>query len=190
MAELQAVHLQPLMAAAHDLDDARMAHIFASLDKRVRADLLAQGASAPSITFVREYDARYAGQSFELTIGAQGSVADARQRFHERHKATYGYAVPDEEIEIVNARVSAAAPVAQHATGQLVPTATSQPAAQRAVWFAQGVRAVQVFQRETLAEASSVKGPAIIEQYDACTYLAPAWNACIQDGDIVVERAA
>ncbi|MDP9024107.1 MAG: hypothetical protein M3N13_01865, partial [Candidatus Eremiobacteraeota bacterium] len=58
---------------------------------------------------------------------------------------------------------------------------------ERHVWFPGGPQSVAVFQRDSLPEASILTGPAIIEQYDACTYVASHWTARIQNGDILLE---
>ena len=54
-----------------------------------------------------EYDARYRGQSFELPVEYDRAPATVNRRFGQAHRARYGYDVPDEEIEIVNARITA-----------------------------------------------------------------------------------
>ncbi len=58
-----------------------------------------------------EADLRYAGQSFELTVGLGPDLA---QRFHEAHEARYGHADHAREIELVairTAEIRAAPPV-------------------------------------------------------------------------------
>jgi N-methylhydantoinase A len=50
-----------------------------------------------------EADLRYAGQSFELTVPLQQSLAEA---FHRAHEERYGYADPDRTIELVAVRTA------------------------------------------------------------------------------------
>ncbi|MDQ6930111.1 MAG: hydantoinase/oxoprolinase family protein [Candidatus Eremiobacteraeota bacterium] len=189
VAELQASHTRPLLTDAGAFKDEQANDIFATLERTAREELLAQGAPASSVTFAREYDARYAGQSFELAIAADGSVAQSAARFHERHEATYGYAVPHERVELVNARLNARAPVAPLSRSQRSAEVSKRVPAQRPVWFADGARDLMVFQRSALTEGQRLRGPAIIEQYDACTYAAPGWDARLDAGDLVLERA-
>ena len=190
VADLRASHLRPLLVDAGALSDDGANDIFAALERAALEELLAQGAPAASITFVREYDARYAGQSFELAIAADGGVAQSATRFHERHEATYGYAVPHERIELVNARLSAHAPVSRQAVREGSDSAWDGAASTRRVWFADGARDVTVFARSALRAGQTLRGPAIIEQYDACTYAAPGWNARLDDADLVLERVS
>lgn len=188
VAELQSSHVCSLMVESAALDDAAAAQTFADLEARAERDLAAQGASPQSMSFLREYDARYWGQSFELSIPANGSVSACLPLFHERHKATYGYSVSDEPVEFVNARLTATAPVAtfDFRVPQTIQKMAAAPT-ERHVWFPDGPHSVAVFQRDALPETSISAGPAIIEQYDACTYVAPNWTARIQNGDILLE---
>jgi len=34
-----------------------------------------------------------------------------------------------------------------------------------------------------------IGGPALVEQYDTCTYVPPGWSAKVQDEMLLVERA-
>ena len=61
----------------------------------------------------RTADCRYPRQAYELTVPLAGGRIDRAaldrlaQAFHERHRATYGHASPDEPVQLVNLRVSA-----------------------------------------------------------------------------------
>src|SRR5947208_2858379 len=58
-------------------------------------------------------DCRYQGQSFELEVMApdEGDTTSGLARaFHDAHRERYGYALPEEAIEVVNLRVRAEAP--------------------------------------------------------------------------------
>src|SRR6266576_1149580 len=50
-----------------------------------------------------EADLRYAGQSFELTVGLQDELAEA---FHRAHEERYGFAERNREIELVAVRTA------------------------------------------------------------------------------------
>ncbi|MDP9018905.1 MAG: hydantoinase/oxoprolinase family protein, partial [Candidatus Eremiobacteraeota bacterium] len=131
---------------------------------------------------------RYAGQSFELAIPAAATTETSLQRFHERHAATYGYSVPEERVEIVNARMRATAPVAGNEAIPRPEQAVQSAPTERALWFPSGASSVTVYARSGLRDGDEVSGPAIIEQYDACTYVAPRWNAVMRSGDLVLQN--
>lgn len=55
---------------------------------------------------------RYPGQSFELPVPAALRESEARlaQRFHRVHRQVYGYALAEEDVEVVAAQASASGP--------------------------------------------------------------------------------
>src|SRR5579871_5173560 len=67
-AELHVNAVHPILRATSDADGATLARFFDESESRARDELLAQGAQPATVAFRREYDARYRGQSFELTI--------------------------------------------------------------------------------------------------------------------------
>ena len=45
-----------------------------------------------------------------------------------------------------------------------------------------------MYAREQLAEGQVVRGPAIVEQYDATTYVAPGWSLHVREELLVLGR--
>jgi N-methylhydantoinase A len=166
---------------------------FAASESRARAALLAQGAEAATISFRREYDTRYRGQSFELITAYDRSRSDIARRFHDAHRERYGYEVPGEIVEVVNARLTAYGRPSMNQVARdaalVAEPAQTRGEQKRAVWIdGEFVEAV-VFDRANLP-ASPVDGPAIVEAYDSTTYLPPSWSA-LADGDLLLlQRAA
>ncbi|GAC1389220.1 MAG: hydantoinase/oxoprolinase family protein [Vulcanimicrobiaceae bacterium] len=187
VAALQSSAVTAILKTDDQLTDAFMHDAFAALEARTRDDLLSQGAERSAITYTREYDMRYAGQSFELAVLDAGTLHASLKRFHERHAATYGYSVLHERVEIVNARLSATAPVAESTAAPMDEHAVNESPTERTMWFPTGFTAVNIHARSAMREGDKLPGPAIIEQYDACTYVAPDWNATMHNGDIVLE---
>ncbi len=193
VAELRASFVRPILRQAQDVDDEHARSIFDALEAESRTFLCEQGAREEHITFRREYDARYRGQSFELDIPYEPSVRRAVERFHEKHEQRYGYAVPDEPVELVNARLTATAPAG----------ASAKPCAElskhqhdahdahdrRAVYIDGTFVETPVYQRTALPAHAAIAGPALIEQYDTCTYAPPKWSARAQNAMLVLERA-
>ncbi len=163
------------------------------------AALSAQGVEPAARSFRREVDLRYAGQSFELTVAAANGRADAGAAFHARHRQRYGFSAPDEPVQVVTARVIALGqtrkpPSALRPSANVHPSrsAPSEPGRQRDVWDGAAFVATPVYVRDRLADARILVGPAVVEQYDATTYVAPGWNARTDMyGNLIVEvRAA
>jgi N-methylhydantoinase A len=197
-AQLHASYVAPVLRTLDEIDDAELARIFEEREARGRNALIEQGASRETIAFRREYDARYRGQSFELTIEHDDSPAAIARRFHDAHRARYGYDVPDEAIELVNARLTATGRVpSQQDDNTFVPARSAvlskaQSAESkgqhdigetitRSVWADGAFVDVPIFARGALGPDRSVEGPAIVEEYDSTTYVALGWSLRLED---------
>jgi N-methylhydantoinase A len=150
--------------------------------------------------FVRELDLRYAGQSFELTVTGADMRTAAIARFHAGHERRYGFAAPDEPVEIVTARVIAvgttAKPYAAPGNGSASHSApatagVAEPRERREVWNGEAFVCTPIYARERLTTGNAFAGPAVVEQYDATTYVAPGWHARIDvSGNLVMSASA
>jgi N-methylhydantoinase A len=189
-AQLHERFTAPLMRMLDELDDADLERILNVWEAQARESLRAQGACGDAIRFRRELDARYAGQSFELTIAYDGSRDAAAGAFHDAHRARYGYDAANERIEVVNARLTATGtlPSAQRAAKRYRQRAAPSPVAKRPLWLGKQLLEKPVYAREQLAEGQTVRGPAIVEQYDATTYVAPGWSLHVREELLVLER--
>ncbi|MGB6164582.1 MAG: hydantoinase/oxoprolinase family protein [Pseudonocardiaceae bacterium] len=163
--------------AEDDLTDAWQA-----LEAQARAELARQGVTG-EITLSRLADARYAGQSHELRLAADAGE-DLAQLLHHAHRQAYGYAMPDERVLVVTLRVVARGePVLSQPP---VDWDQGEPAPERSREIA-GVGAARVVSRARLAVGDEVSGPALIEQPDTTTLLAPGEVAVVDDaGNLVV----
>jgi N-methylhydantoinase A len=151
--------------------------------------------------FVREVDMRYIGQSTELTVTAPTTLADAVAGFHERHRLRYGFAAQQDPVEIVSVRVVA---VGATAKPELAAVSVPPPRApetsvrapettalceRRAVYDGVSFCDTPVYARDALRPGDSFAGPAVVEQYDATTYVAPGWKAAVDGfGNLVLEN--
>ncbi|MHB8433383.1 MAG: hydantoinase/oxoprolinase family protein [Candidatus Tyrphobacter sp.] len=189
-ADLSETHLQPVLRSTAEIEHAELERIFADLERCGRDALRAQGARDETMRVRRTYDARYRGQSFELHVGHDRSTAAIAQRFHTLHRARYGYAVEAECVELVNARatvyVERAAPRARTTPGAPAPGV----AGRRRTWLRGGFAEVAVHERSGLNAGAAFDGPAIVEQYDCTTFVAPGWHAqVVADGLLSLGRA-
>ena len=213
-ADLHVNDVRPILGAVGELDVEFEARSFLESEGRARAELLEQGVRPETIAFRREYDARYRGQSFELTIGHEPATERIARRFHQAHRERYGYDVPGEVIEIVNARLTASGKVLQchpepsqchpersrRMTEHLAPLSRFDEACAersrstqgdngvRSVWISSAFIEVPVFQRRALTQGAEIAGPAIIEEYDSTTYLAPHWKVTVEDDLLLLRK--
>jgi N-methylhydantoinase A len=168
-----------------DLTEMQLAELFDDLEAQARSDLHAQGAANGALSMRRTFDARYRGQSFELEV--EGTQRAARA-FHDEHRRRYGYCVEEEPVEIVSARLTATASLA--GLPRATPATLSGGAAgSREVWLDGRYASAPVYNRTALAAETILPGPALIEEADSCTYVAPGWHARVEDAALVLERA-
>ncbi len=203
VAQLRASFVRPVLRSVHEADESTLSSAFAEMEDAARAALREQGADDAQMRFRREYDARYRGQSFELDIAYAPQLHAVAQRFHEKHAQRYGYSVPAEAVELVNARLAATAPAGgdvialgdtpRRARGRSIPHDDKQRPGKgrerRNVWIDGAYEQTPVYARETLSPDAAIAGPALIEQYDTCTYVPPGWSASTQGEMLIVERA-
>jgi N-methylhydantoinase A len=190
-APLHADVARSVLFSVEAADDAALARWFADREAAARDDLAERGALADSVVCVREYDARYRGQGFELTIAADGSPDDVATRFHHAHRARYGYDVRDEVVELVNARVRACGALSRSVAVPANEAPVVQaPAQQRSLWIGDGWVEAPVVARESLVPGERLNGPAIVDEYDCTTYVPPDWRLVAGSRALELERCS
>jgi len=148
--------------------------------------LATDGVAQPKRRIDTHVDARYSGQSYELTL----PLADARawpalpQAFHAMHQLRFGHHDAACPVEIVNFGVTAvglieAPELPQIAQGSEQPAPAARTGGRRVFYEAddpdragQWLEA-QIYRREQLLAGNVVRGPAIIEEVSATTVLYP-----------------
>ncbi len=167
--------------------------LFRELEARAAAELRAEGVGEGAILLERRLDARYRGQSYEISIPAgelaPQTVADA---FHQAHHQRFGYASPGAPCEVVNLRLHAVGRTVapELPRGSRVETSPA-PCATQPVYVRDSWQECPVYDRETLQPGQEVVGPALLVQEDTTTWLPPAWRARADEWyNLVAERAA
>jgi N-methylhydantoinase A len=182
----------------HDLDP--LLAVFSGLEGRVRSVLRAEGVPDPAIR--AGLDMRYRGQSYELTVPftlpiTLAGLDQAIAAFHTAHAQRYGYAMPEESVEVVTLRVRGSSPGAQPRPEGSRPTlpwagddASPARLADKAVWFAaSGPVPTACYDRALLRPGNRFAGPAIVFQFDATVIAGPGWRASVDAwGNIWLER--
>jgi len=140
-------------------------------------------------------DMRYVGQNYELAIALEEgavSVPDGstlRKRFLEEHQARYGHFDETAPIEIINVRLIARVIGQSLSRSRYRPAASPAPEEGRSadVWFdLSGPTKTNVVARGKLTSGQTIRGPAIITQFDSTTLLPPLCTATIDDADNIV----
>jgi N-methylhydantoinase A len=153
---------------------------FCELETRARVEL--EGARCARLA-----DLRYRGQSFELTVDA-GNAGALVERFHAAHERRFGYAMPDEPVELVAVRVVATVAVERPPLRE--PVAHGATAERRRHCVVDGGwREVAVLERAALGAGAEIRGPAIVELPEATCVVEPGWAGAIDEvGTLVLSR--
>ena len=181
-----------------DLAPATLEALFTDFLAEGEARLARDGVPLADRRMVRSADLRYHGQSFELPVTVppgpltEADVARLRDEFHAMHERAYGYAAPDDAVELVNVRLAAIGVTPKPRRAPLPEGGASADAARkgrREIWFAEtgGFRPTLVLDRGKLLRGNVVDGPAIIEEADASTLVHPGWTATVDvHGNLVL----
>ncbi len=131
-------------------------------------------------------DMRYAGQSYELTIPLAPAVTietltQALDRFHQAHRQRFGYAAPDDPVELVNLRVRGRGQAQDLQLPRSTQTARPEPPAPdlaMTTWFStEAPVSLPCWHRHHLQHGNTLVGPALVFQYDSTILINPGWQA-------------
>jgi N-methylhydantoinase A len=145
-------------------------------------------ASGDAVRLDRFADMRYRGQSWEVAVPWPRD-GDPLEIFSAIHRRRYGYDRPGEPVEVVTLRVRA---TAADAVRMPAPDhSTRGPPVETLIQSADGPRSAPVLTRFALGSGAEVKGPALIVQDDATTYVASGWIATVLPGlELLLSRPA
>ena len=172
--------IQRLDRIDHDAVEAA----YLNLERQGRETLEQEGVAAAAMSFLRQVDIRYVGQSYELTLqlpdrrlGA-ADIAGVLEQFHGEHDRAYGFNAPDEAVEFVAHRLTATGEIAKpsirewdRGTGDLAAAQKER----RQVYFAEcdGYVECPIYDRYGLGVGCVVRGPAVVEEIDSTAVVHP-----------------
>jgi N-methylhydantoinase A/oxoprolinase/acetone carboxylase beta subunit len=184
-------------AFAHALADVTLGDVRAmlgELDRRCDALMAREALGGASVEISYAADLCYAGQAYHLEVTLQPDDAGALERLYRdflaAHARVYGHAT-ENSVRFVNLHAihRAGGGDGGGKSGVAAPADETPPGAARAhttrdATFAgeTGPRATAVFARDALGPAAVIDGPAIIEQTDTTTLIAPGWRATVAAG--------
>ena len=166
--------------------DADLEKVWSELADDAVTELRTQGVES-EVTTTRLVDARYAGQSHELrlVVGEDDDVADL---LHAAHRDAYGYAMAGEPVRVVTVRVVAQGEPALDAPPSDWDAGEEREDTERSVGVDGEEHTARVVWRARLRPGDTVEGPALVEQPDTTTVLAPGETARVDDAqNLVVE---
>ena len=172
------------------LDLGNLEESYLGMEAQGRQALLREGVRPEDISFLRQLDMRYVGQSYELPVPLQEGLLDTtllagvQQRFHQEHERAYGFNAPEEPVEVVTLRSTAVGHIAKprlHELGRDGGGASSAQRATRPVYFAETAGFVDcpTYDRYRLGPGAAIQGPAVVEEMDSTTLVHPGYVATV-----------
>jgi N-methylhydantoinase A len=187
--DLKRDYVRTVSVTTDRADPARLEEAFAALEAEGRRMLERAGVTTARRTFLRQVDARYARQSYELLVPAparldKAAIAEIADAFHARHAEAYGHNNAGEPVEIVSIRLTAIGAIPPLLIRQQPAAADSESLkARRPVFFrSTGAVTADVYERARMPAGLTVPGPAVIESLESTALVPPGWRATM-DGD-------
>ncbi len=180
LADVRRESVRTIYARLGTLSREEVATLLAELSKETAERLVSESSGLPSDARVEVFpaiDLRYVGQTYEITVPCPGEGISPQElggKFHEAHRARYGHAFEEHEIEAVNLRAAAVMRLTSAFAKE--PTWAAAPRRERPVHWggAAGTLMTPIVSRAEVQEGSDLThGPAIIEQIDATTVVPP-----------------
>jgi len=178
MSDVKHDYVRSRMAPIGVLTSADVAAVFAQLEKQARGDLRRDGFADDGIRIERALDMRYAGQGYELTMACTAeqttALGELRKAFDAEHKSQFGHMAPGEPVEVVSYRVRGIGLVPAVSMPKFKPEGHKLADALRGarpVRFDGAAVSCPVYQREKLDVGLTLRGPAILDQFDCTTVI-------------------
>ncbi|MEN3011175.1 MAG: hydantoinase/oxoprolinase family protein [Candidatus Bipolaricaulaceae bacterium] len=197
VADLKHTFVRSLVAPLAEVEPARVNAVLAEAKERAAEALAGEGVPPARQEFRMEADLRYRGQGYELTLPlprfplAREDLAALAQAFHAAHRARYGFAVPEEPVELVALRLTALGRTPKPEFPVLSRQGRPEEARMevRPVHFLEeGWRPTPVYRREKLPAGAELSGPAVLESADTTLLLPPGARAWVHEqGHLLLE---
>ncbi|HEX2623534.1 MAG TPA: hydantoinase/oxoprolinase family protein, partial [Phototrophicaceae bacterium] len=107
VADVTREYSQSVLAVLNELSWEKALQTCENLIMLAQGDLATEGFINENSVVIPTFDLRYQGQAYELTLQMPLAQPPDIAAFHALHQRTYGFALPDRPVEIVNVRVQA-----------------------------------------------------------------------------------
>lgn len=188
-ADMQVLRLKTFQGRTDDIDPRLLRATLDEVAEQATADLRRAGATG-DLVLRPAVDARYVGQSHELTVpilsDADDQVTATERGFGELHERIYGQRDPDGRVEIIGVRATASAPRSRPSVGA---HAQRQVRTERQVYLPEigEFSAVPVLSRSAVPE--ELAGPAVIVQEDTTIVVRQGWRTVTTpSGTLLLQR--
>jgi N-methylhydantoinase A len=180
--ELSRAVLTPLTK----LTDSDIKQQFRVLEDEAKAQLANEGCDPKSITYRRQLELRYKGQSATIPIHWSEGGRHA-ETFHEAHAKASGLRLPH-PVELVNIRLGARAPAVLKSVD--IQDDGEQHGVAEMVRMPELGIDVPLYQRCDLKYMASLQGPSILMEPVSTTWIKPGWRVAVDKwGNLLIRQA-
>jgi N-methylhydantoinase A len=198
MSDVKHDYIRSRMTAITELTPDDVNTVFAQLAAQARDSLRRDGFTDQEIRIDRAIDMRYAGQGYEITMACTAEhtnqLAVLRKSFDVEHKNQFGHMAPEEPVEVVSYRVRGVGlvpPVSMPKFSTEGKTLADALIETRPVRFDGASVPCPVYQREKLDVGLTLRGPAILDQFDCTTVICAGQTARVDEWkNLIVTGAA
>ncbi|MDE3077757.1 MAG: hydantoinase B/oxoprolinase family protein, partial [Chloroflexota bacterium] len=192
LAETRVIRARPIERALSTELERELEHAFEELGAAGRQALGDQGITS-RIGERRSLHVRYQGTDSPLVIDFQGAAA-ARASFEERHRALFGFVMPEVDLIVESISVEAIGEGLRRDEPVLSPRPEGtqlRPVDGQAVDIAGKSQLAPVFERSDLCPGDQVPGPALIADETTTIVVEPGWQATMnRHGHLILENVA
>ncbi|MEM8972559.1 MAG: hydantoinase/oxoprolinase family protein [Pseudomonadota bacterium] len=189
--------VQTHLSRVTEIDTDKLSEGFGDLEKKAMELMQAEDvASDTALVLERSIDLRFEGQLFELNIDV-AAIADSdpgslERRFREKHEEIYGFDLPAHNVQVVNLRLVARAPVWSNARLDQGPGDQEMTPRSRDVWVAADQQVnMDAFVRSALIPGTVLNGPLIIEDFGATIRVLAGQSVTVgETGTLTIEVEA
>lgn len=204
IADIRHDQVQTLNLALEGVDVEALNRRMVSEAAKAREVVEAARLSTERIDTLFELDMHYVGQTHAVRVPLPANITGGctdvsevmiRHAFEAAYRASFSRLLPDVPVRIVNLRTSVIGvrpPFDLRAlSAPSNTTIASATLGTRPVWFDGSWHETTIYARLDLPEGAEIDGPAILEQPDATTVVAPGFKAHVDFlGNVIVERKA
>jgi len=189
MSDLKHNFVRTYAVLLHDADPQIFGRLFDEMRREGKQLLVSEGIHESDIEYRYSLDLRYVKQYHEVEVPVTAQEIDLfniesmAKKFHPAHNALYGYSLEDQgtPLELINMRLVCIGTTEKPKfQGQDLATEDASQAykRERQVYLPnQGeFREVPVFDGLALQFGNRIEGPAIVEQVNTTTFVAPEFN--------------
>lgn len=175
---------------------------FASLDIVFTAmaseccERMPKSVDVSTLAYERAADMRYVGQGYNVAIPlpdallADATPADVRGWFDETYRKLYGRTYDDLELEFINLRLTATAPMGNVTLAAAVGGVGAEPVGTRDAYcpVAGGFVSHAIYERSDLSPGFSCAGPVIVQENESTTIIGSDGSLSVDDqGSLLIE---